>query len=217
MPLLDQPPGDRKPRKINGSHICRGDLDASLIDVFGHLHVDGNLTTARLKLQGECSIGGLCTAQEITSLGSLRVNNLQAERITANGYLSVTRDAAAAEFTADGCVRIGSLSCLNSFRIKLSALSRINRLTAGGEITVMPSSKLLNRLMSPLRSLRCDTIEGADVTLYRTQAASVTGENVTVGPGCVIQEIRYSGVLTIHPRAQVGKSIMINSYGGIIK
>ncbi|AIQ57463.1 hypothetical protein PBOR_11395 [Paenibacillus borealis] len=217
MPALNQLQEDRNPLKVYGSRLCRGNMDAALVHVFGHLHVKGNLTTARLKLLGECSIGRSCAAQEITSFGSLRVQSLQAKKVVSNGYLSVTRDAAADEFQADGCVRANSLSCGKSIHIKLGSPCKVRHMMAEREITVSPSSKLINGLMSPFRRLRCETIEARAITLYKTQADIVSGVNITVGPGCVIQEIRYSGTLIVHPKSRVGKTILIHESGGLIK
>lgn len=211
MPALNPMPEANKPLKINGSRICRGDMDASHVEVLGHLHVSGSLSTARLKLRGECSIGLSCHAQELSSFGSLRVTELRGVSITANGYLSVTGEAAAEEFKAEGCVRIDRLSCTSTIRIKLGSLCKIRHMTSEGDIIVSPSFKLLPIPLSPFRKLRCEIIEGADITLYRTQADLVCGQKVTLGPGCSIREIRYRETLTVHPRSQVGKIIQMNT------
>ncbi|NQX48414.1 hypothetical protein HQN87_24090 [Paenibacillus tritici] len=214
MPVLNPPAGNTEPLKIYGSRICRGNLDASMVEVLGHLHVSGELITSRLKLKGECSIGLTCNAQEITSLGSLRVHDLQAVKVVSDGYLSVTRVAAAEEFLADGCVRIDRLSCKTRISIKLGTLCKVRHLMSEGAIIVSPSSRLIQIPLNPLRRLQCETIEGADLSLYRTSADNVSGVNVTIGSGCVIQEIRYSGTLTLHPKSQVGKITRINDPEG---
>lgn len=211
MSALNPTPAPNKPLKINGSRICRGDMDASHVEVLGHLHVSGSLTTARLRVRGECSIGLSCNTQELNSFGSLRVAELRGVSITSNGYLSVTGEAAAEEFKAEGCVRIDRLSCIGTIRIKLGALCKIRHMTSEGDIIVSPSSRLLPVPLSPFRKLRCEIIEGADLTLSRTQADLVCGQNVTLGPGCSIREIRYRDTLTIHPLSHIGKIIQMNT------
>ncbi|WP_238653331.1 hypothetical protein [Paenibacillus piscarius] len=215
MTTLNSLPADGKPLKVYGSQTCRGDMEASSVEVLGHLHVRGKLTAARLRLRGECSVAHSCCTQELHSFGSLRTGSLQAEKAAASGYLSVASSAHADEFRADGAVRIGRLSCTAAIHIELGSVCRIRHMTCEGGITISPSSRLLNIPMRPFRKLSCETIEGADITLYKTQAGLVCGHNVTVGPGCTIGEVRYRDRLTLHPQAQVGKITRINDTGGI--
>lgn len=112
-------------------------------------------------------------------------------------------------------MKIGQLSCTSLIRIKLGALSKIGHMICEGEITIGPSSRLLNIPMRLFRKLYCETIEGAGITLYRTHADLVCGQNVTVGPGCTIGEIRYRDHLTLHPQSEVGTIIQIKHPGGI--
>lgn len=167
-----------------------------------------------MKLRGECSVAQSCNAQELYCFGSLRTGSLKAVRVVSNGYLSVARSAHADEFRADGAVRIDRLSCAVSIRIQLGAWCKIRHMTCDGEITVAPSSRLLNLPMRPFQTLRCGTIEGAGITLYRTRADLVCGHDVTIGPGCIIGEIRYRDHLTLHPQSQVGRITQMNQTGG---
>lgn len=210
MTTLNSLTADGKPRKVYGSQTCRGDMEASSVEVLGHLHVRGKLAAARLKLRGECSVAQSCITQELYSFGSLRTGSLQAGKAAVSGYLSVASSAHAEEFRADGAVRIGRLSCTASIHIELGSLCRIRHITCEGGITITPSSRLMNLPMRPFRKLSCETIEGAGITLYRTQADLVCGQNVTLGPGCKIGEVRYRDRLTLHPQSQVGTITQMN-------
>lgn len=218
MTTLNPLPAGGKPLKVYGSQTCRGDLEASSLEVLGHLLVRGKLTAARLKLRGECSVTHSCNTQELYSFGSLRTGSLQAVQVISSGYLSAASTAHADEFRADGAVRIGRLSCTASIHIELGSVCQIRHMTCEGRITIAPSSRLLNLPMRPFRKLSCETIDGADITtLYKTQADLVCGHNVTVGPGCKIGEIRYRDQLTLHPYSQVGKITPMNQTGGNTK
>lgn len=215
MTTLNSLPADGKPLKIYGSQTFRGDMEAPSVEVLGHLNVRGKLSAARLNLRGECSVAQSCNTQELHSFGSLRTGSLQAGTAAASGYISVASSAQADEFRADGAVRIGRLSCTASIHIELGSACRIRHMTCEGGITIAPSARLLNLPMRPFRKLSCETIEGADIILYKTQADLVCGLNVTLGPGCKIGEVRYRDRLTLHPQSQVGKITQINNTGGI--
>lgn len=217
MTTLNPLPEEGKPLKVYGSQICPGDVEASSVEVLGHLQVRGKLTATRLTLRGECSVAQSCRAQELHSFGSLRTGSLQAVKVVSSGYLSVARSARAEEFQTDGAVRIDRLTCKETIHIQLGGLCRIRHMTCEGGITIAPSSRLMNLPMRPFRKLRCETIEGAGITLYRTQADLVCGQSVTVGPGCTIGEVRYRDRLTLHPHSQVGKITQINDDGGMVQ
>ncbi|MHA6529533.1 hypothetical protein [Paenibacillus sp. BAC0078] len=207
-------PAQAPPVKVRGSLVRRGNMEASLVNVVGHLHVEGDLKAEKLKIKGECSIRHSCQVNEVALLGSLRTEALQTTRVNSSGYLSVTQEAAAEDFQADGSVRINSLSCARTIHIRLGSRCRIKHMTAGEKITISPSSRLINILMRPFRRLSCETIEGAAVTLYRTTASIVSGEDIIIGPGCIIQEVRYSRSLTVDSKSRVDKIVQINDTGG---
>lgn len=209
-------PAQAPPLRVRGSMVRQGNLEASHVNVFGHLHVEGDVTAEELMIKGECSIRHSCQANTVALFGSLRTAALRAGQVNVSGYLSVTQEAAAADFRADGSVRINSLSCTGTIHIHLGSQSMIKHMTAGENITISPSPRLLNILMRPFRRLHCDTIDGAAVTLYRTTASIVSGKDIIIGPGCVIQEVRYSRTLAVDSKSRVHRTIQINDSGGIL-
>lgn len=124
--------------------------------------------------------------------------------------MSVAENAAAGTFYAEGAVNIKSLNADSSIEIRLGNRSTVEVMRAGGDIIVKPSSKLINALMHPFRKLTCTTIEGTSITLYRTTAELVCGEEIIVGPGCTIGEIRYSKSLTVDLKSQVDRTVFLN-------
>lgn len=198
------------PLKVRGSLFVRENIRAVTVDVFGHLSTKSSVSTSKLKVSGDCTIGGNCKANQVNNLGSLRVQNIQADNLRSSGYMSVAENAATGTFYAEGAVNIKRLNADSSIEIRLGNRSTVEVMRAGGDIIVKPSSKLINALMHPFRKLTCTTIEGTSITLYRTTADLVCGEEIIVGPGCTIGEIRYSKSLTVDLKSQVDRTVFLN-------
>ncbi|MNB93987.1 hypothetical protein D3C75_411310 [compost metagenome] len=198
------------PLKVRGSLFVRENIRAVTVDVFGHLSTKSSVSTSKLKVSGDCTIGGNCKANQVNNLGSLRVQNIQADNLRSSGYMSVAENAAAGTFYAEGAVNIKRLNADSSIEIRLGNRSTVEVMRAGGDIIVKPSSKLINALMHPFRKLTCTIIEGTNITLYRTTADLVCGEEIIVGPGCTIGEIRYSKSLTVDLKSQVDRTVFLN-------
>ncbi|MDH6374439.1 cytoskeletal protein CcmA (bactofilin family) [Paenibacillus sp. PastF-3] len=198
------------PLKVRGSLILKEDVRADIIDVVGHLSAQNNVTTAKLKVSGDCSIGGHCRAEQVINLGGLRVQHIQADRLQSSGYFSAAQNAAVETFYAEGAVKIHRLTAESSIELRLGNRSTIDVIKSSGTITVKPSLKLMNALIPYFRKLTCETIEGTSIMLYRTTAELVCGEDIVIGPGCSIGEIRYSKSLTVDPKSQVARTVFLN-------
>lgn len=198
------------PLKVRGSLILKEEVRADTVDVIGHLSVQNNVTTAKLKVSGDCSIRGHCRAEQVINLGGLRVQHIQADRLQSSGYLSVAQDAAVETFYAEGAVKIHRLTAGKSIVLRLGNKSTIEVMRSNDIITVKPSLKLINALIPYFRKLTCKTIEGASITLYRTTADLVCGEDIIIGPGCSIGEVRYRKSLVIDPKSQVARTVFLN-------
>ncbi|UQZ35167.1 hypothetical protein C2I18_17530 [Paenibacillus sp. PK3_47] len=198
---------EQPPLKVRGSLLRRDDITASAVHVIGHLNARGNVTAAELKVSGECRIAGRCTAARTENLGSLRVRSLQAEHIKSAGYLSAAEAIHTLTFFAEGAVRVHSLFSAESLEIRLSSSCTADQLQSNGTLTVKRASRIFNALMGPLRKLNCRYIHGDMVDLEHTAARLVSGKDIVIGPGCEIQEIRYSASLKVDGNAKVGAAI----------
>lgn len=199
------------PLKVRGSLIRREDISSSFVDVFGHLKVHGSVTTGRLKVSGECSITGPCLATKVENIGSLRMYTLQAEHIRSSGYLAVTEEMNTLTFLGEGAVRLNSLHAKEYITIVLGSSCTADELSTDGSLRVKRPSLLLKRLMGPFRKLTCRLIQGAEIELEYTRAELVCGDEIRIGPGCDIREIRYSGSLHVDPKSKVGKTAHIKA------
>lgn len=198
------------PLKVKGTVILHDDVHAVTVDIFGHLSTRKNVATSKLKVSGDCTIGGYCQANQVNNLGSLRVRNIQADHIQSSGYLSVAQEATTRSLYAEGAVRINRLIAKETIELRLGNRCTVKSMKCSGTITIRSSSMLLNFLMRPFHKLTCGTIEGTAITLYRTTAELVCGEDIIIGAGCTIREVRYSKCLTVDPTSKVDKTIFLN-------
>ncbi|MEK5235229.1 hypothetical protein NST99_05950 [Paenibacillus sp. FSL L8-0470] len=202
------------PLKVRGSLIRREDITSACVDVFGHLKALGRVTTGRLKVSGECSITGACLTAKVENFGSLRLHSLQAEHIRSSGYFAASEAIHTLTFLGEGAVRVNSLSAKESITVLLGSSCTADQIRTDGTLIVRRSSLLLKRLMGPFRKLTARLIQGGAIELEYTTAELVCGEQIRVGPGCDIQEIRYSGSLHVDPKSKVGRAVHTNGSGG---
>lgn len=57
------------PLKVRGSLFVRENIRAVTVDVFGHLSTKSSVSTSKLKVSGDCTIGGNCKANQVNNLG----------------------------------------------------------------------------------------------------------------------------------------------------
>lgn len=201
------------PLRVKGSLICRENISASSVEVFGHLKVHGNVAPGRLKVSGECSITGACDASRVDNFGSLRIRRLQAGHIRSSGYLAASEAVYTLTFEGEGAVRVNSLTAEESITILLGTSCTADQLRTNGAVNIRRSPLLLKRLMGPFRKFTARLIHGASIELEYTTAELVCGEQIRLGPGCNIEEIRYSGSLHVDPKSKVGRAVHMNGPG----
>ncbi|MBY0014395.1 hypothetical protein [Paenibacillus typhae] len=204
---------DMPPFKVRGALTRREDLTASSVDVFGQFKASGTVTAGRLKVSGECRIAGHCLTAQVDSFGSLRVHSLEAEQVRSSGYLSA-EEVKAATFLAKGAVQLGRLTASESVIIRLSARSRINQLKTEGSLTVSSTLQGLSFFTKAFHRLNCRLLEGDSLHLEHTTAERVCGNRIFMGPGCRIQEVRYTESLHIDKASTVKTIVKLNSPGG---
>ncbi|MFF2908647.1 hypothetical protein [Paenibacillus sp. NPDC057934] len=207
--IPSEPAFSQLPLKVKGSLLRRDDIVATSVEVLGALTARGSITTTRLKISGECSVANACVAHQVKNLGSLRVRSLQAEEIHSSGYFSATQETTTGSLYAEGAVRMSSLTARDSIEIRLGNACSIDKMGAGGEISILLSSTPFSFLMGPLRKMNCGTITGTTIRLERTSADLVCGEDVTIGPGCIIQELHYSKRLNVDSKSKVKKVVFL--------
>lgn len=210
--------------KISGSGRVTGDVEAETVKVSGSAKMDGNvqargfkasgsftvtgdLSAGQFKCSGSGKIGGAARADSFRTSGSVSVGGkLTGGTAEISGSAKVANDVEMEEFRSRGAFAIEGLLSADSIEIALGGDSRAREV--GGEcVRVMSRGSARRRagwLGGHSATLSAEIIEGDDVYLEATQADTVRGRRVTIGPGCDIKAVEFGESLQIDPDATVG-------------
>jgi cytoskeletal protein CcmA (bactofilin family) len=213
---------------ISGSGRVGGDLEAAAINIAGSCMMQGGVKAGTFAASGGFNIGRDLEAQTLRGAGTGEVGgDVRADTLTFSGRLLAGGTVKAREATISGFAECGGnldadqLQLSGAFdvggsvsgeriQIALAGRSRAAEIVAP-EITVRRASWRWRMLDFPWRRsaalLAAETIAGDTLRLEATRAATVRGEQVTIGPGCRIEVVEYSGSLHIDPRADVAHYI----------
>ena len=216
------------PAEINGAGSVEGSVRAEGLEINGSFkahqacEVTGNLeVNGSLKVEGPCLVGGdadICgslkttgglTVRDLDVTGAVSVDGrLQAERVEVDGVLKVNGEVQAEEFKADGTVTIEGL--LNAETVELSVAGEdLIESIGGASIKVRRGKGWFFSFARKRPHLISNLIEADDVDLEYTDAQTVRGVNVHIGPECVIDRVEYSGSLTTDANCTVREKIRI--------
>jgi cytoskeletal protein CcmA (bactofilin family) len=166
--------------KISGSGEILGSVKAQKFGISGSGHIRGSMTGGSLDISGSGSVGEQVNVQEIRISGSAKIGG----------------DCSAESFRSDGNFEIDGLLSADKIEIGLCNKSRAKEIGGGSiRVSLYPRRMgFLHGLLGVLNpQLVTDTIEGDELMLEYTTANVVRGVNVTIGPGCDIGNVEYSG------------------------
>jgi cytoskeletal protein CcmA (bactofilin family) len=205
----------------SGASMINGNVRAREIITSGSSKVSGNVETELIKTSGSSKIGGDVLANEVKSSGSTKIEgnlktveigvsgnahiggNVNAETVKISGTVDIGGDCQSEKFNANGAFRIGGL--LNGDDIEIQVYGSCRAREIGGEkIRVRQNprdifgiDRILKAIFMNKGELSVDTIEGDDIQLEVTRAKVVRGNNITIGEGCDIETVEYTGTLNI--------------------
>ncbi len=198
-----------------------GDLDAELAEIRGSCKVEGNVKTLLLKVGGAMKVNGDIKAELIRSKGALKVlGSVNADHfriagatkiekaitssheISVMGVLKCGSDVSAGKFTLLGVADIDGTLKASEFNANLSGRSTIRNLNADKIDVRIKKKKRDTELISK-------KIIGKDIYLEATIAEYVEGDNVELGPGCLISEVKAKS-LEVHKKSKVGKILPVS-------
>lgn len=183
-----------KNAKISGSLSTEGGaVIEDALGVSGSFNSEGELRVGSLSVSGVCKTEGSISGNEIAVSGVLKTpGDVQAERFSSSGALSI-----------DGLLNAETVT------IELSGDSMI-RSIGGGRVQVKKKSGSFVILGFKRRvHLNCEQIEADEIDLEYTDAQTVRGVNVRIGPECVIDRVEYSGSLTTDPNCTVREKVKV--------
>ena len=190
--------------KTSGSSKVIGNLKAETIKISGSARIEGNVEAEEMKVSGSSHVVGDVKSQSIKINGSTHIEgNLYGEEIIIAGSAHIEKNCEAESFKASGNFKIQGL--LNAGEINIRIGGNCNVQEIGGEhieIRVNPIDnslfkKVIDKMFNSKGELTTELIEGDEIYLQNTNAKIVRGNNITIGEGCNIGLIEYSGEIII--------------------
>ncbi|WP_138496145.1 hypothetical protein [Paenibacillus pinistramenti] len=201
--------------------------DYEKVKVVGEADFYGDLRCETLKITGEVCVQGTLNAEEVKVTGTLRLKNggpaagsaepllsaddaaeaapgIRAESVKITGELTLPGSCEAEEFKLRGRIEAGGVLSAEDINIKLHGASRVKEM-GGTNITVKGATSVPfgALLQMGLGKLQAGLIEGDDIYLENTEADSVRGMRVEIGPGCRIGTVEYRDKLEVDSTSQV--------------
>ena len=198
---------------ISGMGSVTGDLEAGQVNSSGTATVSGNLVADMVEISGNLKIKGTAKVKELATDGRCRIDGqLKAEKIQTRGYLSVGADVEAEDFISQGSFSMDGLLNSNIIDIEIYGFCKAKEI-GGDQIYVKNrhvNLPFISRIVSSflgngreLDKLTVELIEGTEVSLEYTHAKTVRGNNVKIGPECVIEEVEYKESIETDPLSSV--------------
>lgn len=210
---------------INGSGTVTGDIECATMKINGASTADGNVKATSIIVNGsgsftrdvqagEMIVNGDASVAQGAGIGRLKVKgrasvggSLAAHEVDLRGTIKVDGDCSADTFVGEGVFTIGGL--LNAGTVHVQLFGPCSAREIGGEkVTIAQSRKGLADFVAMFseKRLRVDTIEADEVWIENTVARIVRGGTVTLGAGCEINLVEYTGTYTPAPDARVGEA-----------
>jgi cytoskeletal protein CcmA (bactofilin family) len=188
--------------RVTGTASVYGNLKCTSCAVSGTLDVEKDLETGQAKVSGNLTIGGNLKVQELKSFGETKVSgSVAGENVQLEGGFNIKGNCEAEQLNVKGVFRIGGL--VNAETVSLALHSRCEVKEIGGErIDIRRADgnmlkKLFGSLFLPADfyegTLAAESIEGDDIYIEHTKVRVVRGANVTIGPGCTVERVEYTG------------------------
>lgn len=192
---------------VSGSMIVKGALRADTVSVQGKM-VAGDIVADELKTNGKTSVTGDVTVKNHHNNGKLTIDgNCYGDVFGVSGKTSISGNCEVEQFTSNGQVHIDGLLNADEITLQLINESFIRELGGNHIIVKKKASGGLFNFGSQEGMLTSELIEGDDITLEHVTANVVRGRHVTIGTGCHIDLVEYSGSIDIDGRSTVKEQL----------
>ncbi len=187
--------------KVAGSAVIRGHLSAERVSVAGALSVEKGVRAETVKVAGELSCGGGMECSALKVAGALEAKgDVKAERLSVAGGITCVN----LEFehgTIAGFVKCEEMRG-ETLEWKLGRTTSEVRRMEVKQLHVKPRGRIFRG------RLTAKEIEGEYIYLHSVKADIVRGEEVEIGPGCVIDLVEAK-VMRISQRAKVNRRVRL--------
>ena len=190
--------------KTSGSSKVIGNLKAETVKVSGSARIEGNVEAVEMKVSGSSHVTGQVKSQVLKISGSTHIEgSLYGEEVTIMGSAHIEKDCEVESFKASGNFKIQGLLNAGQVTINLGGKSSVKEI--GGEhievkVSIIDNfffKKAIDKMFNSRGELTTEIIEGDEIYLENTNAKIVRGNKVTIGEGCNIGLIEYSGEINV--------------------
>ena len=189
--------------RVMGSGSLKGSVKAEEFSTSGACSVEADVEAGVFKTSGAFKVEGGVTARSVTSSGAHKVGGrVKAEVVTVAGSWNVGGDVEAERCEIGGSFRVSGLINADQIDVELNGGRSSAREIGGSKITVRLGSSFL-RWWRIGGHLKVRSIEGDEIYLEATEADTVRGKRVELGPGCRIGTVEYEETLEVSPEATV--------------
>ncbi len=193
--------------RISGSCKITGDIRCESIKVSGSTTSDGNIVCkGDMRISGAFK-GGDVTANGIEISGGSKFGNVKGGNVKISG--SVKASSVEAENACiSGSVKIEGLLNAENIYIECddSEIGSIGCTELEVNLHGESGKAVLGIFKTKhCRALKTDTIEGDKISICYTAANTVRGKDITIGKGCKIGRVEYTGTCTVDADAEVGE------------
>lgn len=201
--------------KVSGSTAIEGSLKAVDAGMSGSTRFRKNVEAETFKASGSVKVDGDIKAQELKTSGSFTVGGaLSGEFLSFSGAIKVAADCNAEQFNLNGQCQIGGLLNADSVTIELEGRSEVKAIGAANiRITEGRYGGFIKDLVGLFSDqsgkLICETIEGDEIYLENTICEMVRGGQITIGKGCQIKQVEYSGSLKVESDGRVDTQVQL--------
>ncbi len=207
--------------KTSGSSKIPGGLKVGEVKVSGSSTIEGDIETEYMTVSGSSSVEGNLTCEELEKSGSIRIDgNLKCRTAQMSGSTKVCGTVVIEkELKNSGSIRLGD-DVESEGHIRFSG-----RFEVQGKLTAKSFEARLGRKESFIQGgIEADYIEirehrenwrgegvlittdivGDDIILENVECDNVTGNKVTILPGCRIKgKIQYRESVKVDPKTQM--------------
>lgn len=191
--------------RVTGKLEINGNVAVQILRVTGEVEISGNTKIENARIVGKTEADGSYDSDATKIYGELKVKeDVTCKKIKNLGSIITEANVTAEEFYSKGFCEIGGLLTAENVMLKLYQRTKIKEI--GGTNIYVKKKGLFAKADSVLIS---DSIEGDIIKLESTIADVVRGNHVTIGKGCNIKLVEYSGDFQKHESANVDQLVKV--------
>lgn len=198
------PGGEYRTVSVAGMGKCTGDLRAQTVSVSGTFKGDGAVECGTLKISGSFKCAGRLAAEKMTCSGAAGIQgDMVANALTVSGTLHVEGvKLEGADLSCSGTITAAGQVCAD--KLKVTGIIKAREIV-GDSITIGAVQPNILRQIFNLSIINstADLIEATTLNLSGVTAHTVNGSEISIGPGCIIDNLDCNGTLHIDPTATV--------------